>query len=158
MPVMPSDEASGYLATQAIADFLASDERTVVDGILFPSAQVKGPMNVVLFQKASRVAKIDLPPQTKVTVSAGHWEGEDEFVSDLRVIEEVPTFKPRKKAAVNWPMFGLSQDQARRPVTLAVDLDAIEVRHVSGVSFQTSTERAKRERLKREPVPRKPPF
>lgn len=160
MPVMPSDEASGYLATQAIADFLASDERTIVDGILFPSAQVKGPLNVVLFQKASRVAKVELPAKTKVVVSSGQWEGEDEYVTDLRVIEEVPTRTPRKKPDDDWPAnpFRLTWDDDRRPVTLAVDLDAIEVRHVSGVSFQTSSERVKRERVKREPMPRKPPF
>jgi hypothetical protein len=36
MPVMPDDEPFDYLATQAIADFLATDENLALDGLLYP--------------------------------------------------------------------------------------------------------------------------
>ena len=53
-PVMPSDEPSDYLVTQAIADYLASEVR--LDGIVYPSAQAGGERkNVVLFNHAARV-------------------------------------------------------------------------------------------------------
>jgi hypothetical protein len=38
-PRLPTDEATEYLATQAIADFLASNEAPSLDGILYPSVQ-----------------------------------------------------------------------------------------------------------------------
>ncbi|TIC85170.1 RES family NAD+ phosphorylase [Crenobacter intestini] len=60
-PVMPDDEAFDYLATQAIADFLASEDEPKFDGIVFPSVQVSEGCNVVLFHKASKVAELDLP-------------------------------------------------------------------------------------------------
>lgn len=40
MPVMPTDEASDYLITQAIADYLAAEVN--LDGIVYPSAQAGG--------------------------------------------------------------------------------------------------------------------
>ena len=39
LPVMPNDEPFGYLATQAIADFLATEANPPLDGILYPSVQ-----------------------------------------------------------------------------------------------------------------------
>ena len=38
---MPDDEAFDYLATQAIADFLATENEPRLDGIIFQSAQSK---------------------------------------------------------------------------------------------------------------------
>ncbi len=39
---MPDDEPSEYLATQAIADFLATESAIRLDGIIFPSVQAAG--------------------------------------------------------------------------------------------------------------------
>ena len=50
-PVMPDDEHAEYLATQVIAEFLASELK--FDGITFPSAQSEGGLNVTLFHSAS---------------------------------------------------------------------------------------------------------
>jgi hypothetical protein len=53
-PVMPDDQDMEYLPTQAIADYLATEGRAPLDGILFPSVQAGGEgLNVVLFHKAS---------------------------------------------------------------------------------------------------------
>jgi hypothetical protein len=60
-PVMPSDEPSDYLVTQAIADYLASEVK--LDGIVYPSVQVDGTnRNIVLFHHSTRVREMDLPP------------------------------------------------------------------------------------------------
>lgn len=65
MPVMPEMEDQSYLITQVIADYLATKEELDVDGIYFKSAQISGGdddrpgRNVVLFHKASRVARAE---------------------------------------------------------------------------------------------------
>jgi hypothetical protein len=64
-PVMPSDEPSDYLVTQAIADYLAS--HAGLDGILYPSVQAAGAKkNIVLFHHASRVKPLEFPPDTEL--------------------------------------------------------------------------------------------
>jgi len=62
MPVMPDWAESGYLITQAIADYLATHDQLNLDGILFPSVQVAQDaspgQNVILFHKASGVERV----------------------------------------------------------------------------------------------------
>ncbi|MGO8405374.1 RES family NAD+ phosphorylase [Rhizobium ruizarguesonis] len=49
---MPDDQEFDYLPTQAVADFLATETVTPLDGIIFPSVQVAGgKQNVVLFTR-----------------------------------------------------------------------------------------------------------
>jgi hypothetical protein len=59
MPVMPENADQGYLITQAIADYLATNEALNLDGILFPSVQVPKDaspgLSAILFHKASGV-------------------------------------------------------------------------------------------------------
>ena len=56
VPVVPDDEDLEHLATQALADFLATESDPVLDGIAYPSTQIDGSgYNVVLFHKAARV-------------------------------------------------------------------------------------------------------
>lgn len=65
VPVVPQDEGSSYVVTQAIADYLAMHEELAIDGIIFRSAQAHSELagaigkNVVLFHKASRVVTAD---------------------------------------------------------------------------------------------------
>lgn len=55
-PVMPSEEAFGYLATQIVADYLAQRAEPPMDGLIYRSTQTGGKgRNVVLFNHASRV-------------------------------------------------------------------------------------------------------
>ena len=60
-PVMPDDQEFDYLATQAVADFLATENDPPLDGIRFNSTQSEEGDNIVLFHKASRVKNMDLP-------------------------------------------------------------------------------------------------
>jgi hypothetical protein len=64
-PVMPHEEASEYLPTQAVADYLAVEAG--LDGIIFPSVQTgHQSSNVVLFHHAARVVEVSLPKGTEV--------------------------------------------------------------------------------------------
>ena len=98
-PVMPDDEPFEYLATQAIADFLATESSSPIDGILFPSVQVKrNVLNIVLFHKSARVEAMDIPKGAEITARTGQF-GEDGWEHDYSVIEEVHrcTWKPRRR-------------------------------------------------------------
>ena len=90
-PVMPNDQPTEYVPTQAIADFLATAEcpPLPLDGIIYPSVQggYPGPFerskrfalgrhrkesfNVVLFHKAARVQLLD--EGADVSVSDSSW-------------------------------------------------------------------------------------
>jgi hypothetical protein len=93
-PVMPNDEAFAYLATQAVADFLATERRMKLDGLIFPSAQAGASgRNVVLFHKAARIKPLEYPPGTNIEVRLGSFT-EDGWEDDYSVIEETPPPAP----------------------------------------------------------------
>jgi len=139
-PVMPDDEAFDYLATQAVADFLATENEPRLDGIIFPSAQSKVGCNAVLFHKAARVEAIKLPKGTEVEASSGH-DTEEGWEVDYSVIEWVPPppdspptegkgdpFRFLFRADLHMPW---SADQ--RESTLRVDPASVEVHQVNWV-------------------------
>ena len=96
-PVMPSDEPSDYLVTQAIADYLASEVK--LDGIVYPSAQGGGEKkNVVLFHHAACVKPLDLPTGTELT-SNTTTDTEDGPEASYWVWEAVPPEKPKPEGA-----------------------------------------------------------
>ena len=68
-PVMPHDEAREYIASQAVADYLANREDLRLDGMIFRSSQTgRAGRNVVLFNRACKVAA-DVPnPETGIQV------------------------------------------------------------------------------------------
>lgn len=72
-PVMPDDEAFDYLATQAVADFLATENEPQLDGIVFASAQAMTGRNVVLFREAARIEELPFPDGTTISAETGHW-------------------------------------------------------------------------------------
>ncbi|WP_223507883.1 RES family NAD+ phosphorylase [Pseudomonas sp. BF-B-25] len=86
--VMPDDQALDYLATQAIADFLATENEPALDGIIFQSAQAKEGCNVVLFHKASKVEPIPIPEGAKVSATSGYHD-EEGYEVDYSVLEKV---------------------------------------------------------------------
>lgn len=89
-PVMPDDETFDYLATQAVADFLATEAKIPLDGILYPSVQAEGEiLNIVLFHKVARVEELELPKGSKVRADTTQATDEG-YDIDYTVIEEVP--------------------------------------------------------------------
>jgi len=156
-PVMPDDEAFEYIPTQAVADFLATENDPVLDGIVFPSVQVAGDgLNIVLFHKAARVEAIELPEKTNIEASTGLM-GEDGWEADYSVTEWIPRIKPVEKVAENDLPFisTLSSDSTYsysgdfRDITLKIDLKSVRVHIVDKVRFDTFSHDVRRNRWER---------
>ena len=141
--VMPDDEAFDYLATQAIADFLATENEPRLDGIIFVSAQSKEGRNVVLFHKSARVRAMELPEGTEINAHTGYGT-EDGWEIDYGVNEVVPKAEPpvpkgEMDALPSFiPHFAPSYSSHRadddyRDTALRVDPASIEVHHVNSV-------------------------
>lgn len=151
-PVMPDDQESEYLPTQAVADFLATEGKVPLDGILYPSVQVDGAgLNVVLFHKASRCKELDIPDGTEISTHT-YMSSEDGPEPDYTVYEEVPpekepkkdkSFSPFEMAQLPWPDLS---DYDDRPETLAVRADSMTVHIVNAVKFSTANFKVRRHR------------
>lgn len=156
-PVMPDDEALDYLPTQAIADFLATQNEPQLDGIVFRSVQVKGGRNVVLFHKAARVETTTYPEGTDIEAHSGH-DTEEGWETDYSVHERVPPL-PKPSPAnddddwLGGPLFpGPSyrpRDTDLRDVALRVDPAAVTVHDVEWVSYRSTTHTVSRHRYEK---------
>lgn len=154
-PVMPDDESLEYLATQAIADFLATEITPPLDGIIFPSVQTAGEaLNVVLFHKSSRIEDIELPKGTEIKANFGYTT-EDGWEEDYAVYEEVPKNPEESvnsKVLTFWPFPDLSSFDAR-PCTLKIILEDVSVHVVEAVKYKTDSRIVRRHRwVKADPV------
>lgn len=151
-PVMPDDEAFDYLATQAIADFLATENEPRLDGIVFQSAQSKEGRNVVLFHKAARVETMEFPKGTEFKAHSGYGT-EDGWEADYSVSELVPpSALPTPKG--DYDVFGFLSHHGSPPrwnddfreAALRVDPASVEVHHVDWVQVQCTTYKVDRHR------------
>lgn len=137
-PVMPNEEALEYLATQAVADYLATEVK--LDGIIFPSVQVgHAASNVVLFHHASRVEEIQLPKGTEVFCGTD-WHDNEGITSDYYVMEfvtaEPEATKPAEPAPFDLDITPMNQESIDiRPPTLKIDLESVTVHHIKAVEF-----------------------
>ena len=147
-PVMPDDEALEYLPTQAIADFLATESKIAVDGMVFPSVQAVGnALNVVLFHKAARVAPIEVAHGTEIEASTGEMY-EEGWEREYTVIERVPSTPEKDEAGLGrvgpTNVAAMLRGRRARPdsdwrePTLRINLNSIKVHVVRGVEFDTS--------------------
>ncbi len=154
-PVMPDDEVFDYLATQAIADFLATENDPLLDGIIFRSAQVKDGRNVVLFQKAARGATMELPEGTEIDARSGYVT-EDGWEVDYSVTECVPPPKSSPaKQDDGWPYFlpspgpAISWEDDYRESALQIDPKSVVVHQIDWVEYKTTTYDVDRHRFER---------
>ena len=151
-PIMPDDEAFDYLATQAIADFLATENEPRLDGIIFESAQSKKGRNVVLFHKAARVDELELPVGTEIEASSGSYY-EDGWEIGYEVSEYVPP-SPAAPPKVDDNVLGVFSDVGMlyrsdgdfRVVTLRIDPTSVEVHQIDWVEFQSTANKVARDR------------
>ena len=158
-PVMPDDEAFEYLSTQAIADFLATEDEPFVDGMVFPSAQAAGSaLNVVLFHKAAQVEAILRPEGTVIEARTGQMY-EEGWETEYVVVEETPTRPTSAVTAADdeecWSLAALADEpwiapdlDCREP-TLRIDIDSIKVHVVQRVDFGTVEHDVRRHRWER---------
>ena len=124
---MPKKETLEFLATQAVADFLAAENSPTVDGIIFPSAQVAGnALNFMLFQKPSRVEEI--PPKS----------------DENKEREKIGAFQI-ENLDFEWD----GQEDDIRSITLKIDLETVCVHHVEAVQFTTGKYSVRRHRFEK---------
>jgi hypothetical protein len=155
-PVMPTDEALEYLATQAVIDFLANAFDMPLDGVLFPSAQMDASINVVLFHQSSKVRNLELPEGTELDASTymATDEGHDPWFT---VYERVPTVDEAAAAAKavskSAGPFAHFDDKPyefdERVETLEVDLSDLEVHAVSEIKHITVSHEVTRHRMEK---------
>ncbi|MDB5605149.1 MAG: hypothetical protein JWP25_2049 [Bradyrhizobium sp.] len=155
-PAMPDDDPLEYLATQAITDFLATEASAPIDGIVFPSVQSAGDVNVVLFHKAARVEAL-VPEGTEISASTGRW-AEDGWVEDYEVLEKVPPLHKdvyKNEQEPGWPDLAAiaeatplkSRDADWRDASLRIVPDSMKVHSVKRAEFATDEFAVKRRRL-----------
>ena len=161
--VMPDDEPLEYLATQAIADYLATEADPPLDGILYPSVQGgEGKRNAVLFHKAALVKRLDVPVGTKITVELyGH--SDDGATLDPWVFEEVPppVPPPAQEETNGFPVLvpedlTIPQEYEWRQAALQLDISSLRVREVRGVTVDSEEHTVFRQRY--EKTKGEPPF
>ncbi|GAJ96063.1 RES family NAD+ phosphorylase [Rhizobium rhizogenes] len=133
-PIMPGDQDSEYLITQAVADYLATECVVPLDGILFPSVQAGGEgVNVVLFHKASYSKELVIRDGAELSV----WDN-DEPISYM-VFETVPARPPpQQEQPPSFPILRIERPMDRDH-SMQVDLDSIEVRAIISVSFKANS-------------------
>jgi RES domain-containing protein len=137
-PIMPNDEAFDYLATQATADFLATENDPILDGIVFPSAQVQNGRNVVLFHKAAKVEPMAIPIGTDID-AYNNLSTEDGYEVDYRVTETVPPTPEQIDDTNSWiaPFLSSTTDisEEELEITLRIDQKSVTVHHVDWVNY-----------------------
>jgi hypothetical protein len=149
IPVMPDDETLEYLATQSIADFLASENTPPLDGIIFPSVQTAGEaLNVVLFHKAARTEDMGLPKGSEIKAYLGNMT-EDGWEEDYTVYEEIPknTEESSNKDTFSFMPFRDFSSFDARHFTLKVNLEDVSVHIIEAVKYKTHPSLVRRHRL-----------
>ena len=145
-PVMPNDEPLEYLATQVVADYLASHSKPSLDGIVYPSVQdgTNG-RNVVLFHKSSRVASMDVPEGTEIRLTTGH-NTEEGWETEYVVREKPPSTGPTADVEQDWgeaseavsrPLrpFEVGEDSDQREISLRLKEDCLSVHHIEAARY-----------------------
>ena len=150
-PVMPQDETTEYIATQAMAEFLAHRSKPTLDGIVFRSSQTGGDShNVVLFNHARVVEPHTLPPGSvylpPIDEESDH-EGPIIFVFEEASPEQTST----TTTAHRIPHLNLTSSEPLGYVpdeepTLRMDLDTVAVLHIKGVEYDWMHQSVRRHR------------
>jgi hypothetical protein len=141
-PVMPQDESTDYLTTQAVADFLSMNGKIDVDGIIFPSVQSASEgHNIVLFHKSSLVEKRKLPKGTNIYCQSTSFE-DDQWLPEFHVFEELPEESKDDSPTSIHPIslfpgyHGLPLDQVEtREPALRAKIEKLSVHQVKAASF-----------------------
>jgi hypothetical protein len=147
MPVMPEDETLNYVATQVIAEYLASLEKPVLDGMIYPSVQAaEGMKNAVLFHKAAVVAKVKRPEGVEFRVrNYGDYEDGPEI--EYSVVEEFDSetaTPPPKEPTVEELMAEMNAMVDQRKPALELSKEDIWVHLIKCVAITSETHQVSR--------------
>jgi hypothetical protein len=148
-PVMPDDQEFDYLATQAVADFLATENEPTLDGILFKSTQSEEGDNIVLFHKASRVKSMDLPAGIELHADTVSYDSDGGYPDynvweHILVLEEAES--PPRQSPWGVAFHHVREDEDARADTLDVIPTSVEVHHVQKVKVECVGHRVERHR------------
>lgn len=152
-PVMPRDEAFGYLPTQIVADYIA--QRLGFDGLFYRSTQAgRAKRNVVLFNHSARVEFIDRSG-IDTEVDLGWWDEDDHNGDDsisIRDEERAPEGADEPHVAAG-PEPDLAEIRALeadlddpRPVTLQLVPDSVEVQKIEATDYTPAIRSVRRSR------------
>lgn len=127
IPVMPGNEASEYLITQAIADYLSDSKRFDLDGIVYPSVQDESSkaINIVLFHKSARSYGSN---DTIFDASLYDTDWED----GQRCVYSSYSLKPTDDESLPIASFDDFRNQ-----TLKLEEDNLVIAHVTAAKFST---------------------
>jgi hypothetical protein len=151
-PVMPDDEPSEYLTTQAIADFLSTENDPRLDGILFPSVQAgNAALNIVLFNNSSLVYDIHIPSGTDLSTRMGYTteDGWDESYSVLEETNPAHVEPHRPPSAIRQRLLS-AIDKKNREKTLKIDLSTICVHRIKSIRVASTKMPVGRERREKQ--------
>jgi hypothetical protein len=109
-PILPGDTNLDYIATQVIAEYLATRRDPTIDGMIYKSAQCPEGKNLVLFNHACKVTNKEIVEQKKSDVEkrspmAGPTEMDNrktslEYVHDSTKIHEINAVVYSKKTVI----------------------------------------------------------
>jgi RES domain-containing protein len=139
-PVLPDAEIFEYLPTQVIAEYLASQMKPELDGILYPSAQTKtGKNNVVLFHESSLVERFEISDDTAIFVET-ELQTADGFEPEYWVFQRTA---PKVEATSATGPFAAEMSQKVRSgdgriPALRIDFSSVEVHHIESVVYKHS--------------------
>ena len=137
-PVMPQDEATEYLSTQAITEFLANKQQPRLDGIIFRSSQSRGDgRNIVLFNHARTVEPYRPPPGTDTRVYIPSDRSGQSNDDENRVVERRPPDQTSETSHVSSDgalYLNLLETASDNP-TLALDIESLVVLEIQGVKY-----------------------
>jgi len=137
-PVLPDAEIFEYLPTQVIAEYLASQVKPELDGILYPSAQTKnGKNNVVLFHESSLVEQLTTSDDNATFVET-EIQTADGPEPEYWVFQRTA---PKEEATGVTAPFAAETSQKGslgdgRIATLRIDLSSVEVHHIESVVYK----------------------
>jgi hypothetical protein len=134
-PILPDDEASEYIVTQVVADYLANVLK--FDGIMYSSAQRKGGINVALFHHAAVTERYLLPKGTDVSAYAGNY-GEDDsdrhFLVSEYVPEEIEKLEPESRSP---KLHFLNRAEPQPEPYLKLDVESIYIHEVRAIRYKS---------------------
>ncbi len=142
MPVLPDDEATDYLITQVMADFLAMRMAPEIHGVIYGSAQgTTDAFNVALFNASSRVRAAEVVKNASYEV---RYSGNDEEIDACVVTTTINPSPPEPpKPAGRGVIFEyVPPDPAAsdlRPETLVLDRGSLRLHRVKEICVDTDT-------------------
>ncbi|MGX1587936.1 RES family NAD+ phosphorylase [Brevundimonas diminuta] len=141
MPVMPDDEATDYLITQVMADYLAARVAPRIDGVAYSSAQgAPDAFNVALFNWSARVKAADIVMNATHEVNA---YGDDDIETYSVWTEVDPPaaapIKPKKRGLFEYVAPLDEGPEDLRLITLILDRESMSVHRVRRIEVKTDT-------------------